>query len=52
VGEREAALALACTGGVGPATASALRTEFGSYAAAVLAVLRGDPRAAGVPAPL
>jgi DNA processing protein len=35
VEEREAALALACTVGVGPATASELLREFGSYAAVV-----------------
>ncbi len=33
--EREAALALACTPGVGPATASELLRQFGSYAAVV-----------------
>jgi DNA processing protein len=44
VEEREAALALACTPGVGPATASELLGRFGSYAAVVEAAAgRGGP---------
>lgn len=48
--EREAAMALALTHGVGPAIAARLRRAFGSYRGAVCAVSGGAPPSGQVPA--